>query len=104
MVRGMKPGAVVVDMAAETGGNVAGTLPNQDVWVGPVRIIGPLNLPSNMPVHTSEMFSKNLFNFIGPFIKDGVLTLDDTDEVLTGATLTAGGEVRHPTVKQVLGL
>ncbi|RJF71726.1 NAD(P) transhydrogenase subunit alpha [Deinococcus cavernae] len=104
MVRGMKPGAVVVDMAAETGGNVAGTLPNQDVWVGPVRLIGPVNLPSNMPVHTSEMFSKNLYNFISPFIKDGVLALDDTDEVLTGATLTAGGEVRHPTVKQVLGL
>lgn len=104
MVRGMKPGAVVVDMAAETGGNVAGTLPNQDVWVGPVRIIGPVNLPSNMPVHTSEMFSKNLFNFIGPFIKEGVLTLDDTDEVLTGATLTAGGEVKHGLVKQVLGL
>lgn len=104
MVRGMKPGAVVVDMAAETGGNVAGTLPNQDVWVGPVRIIGPVNLPSNMPVHTSEMFSKNLFNFIGPFIKDGVLTLDDTDEVLTGATLTRGGEVKHPTVRQVLGM
>lgn len=104
MVRGMKPGSVIVDMAAETGGNVAGTLPNQDVWVGPVRIIGPVNLPSNMPVHTSEMFAKNLFNFIGPFIKDGVLTLDDTDEVLTGATLTRGGEVKHGTVKQVLGL
>lgn len=104
MVRGMKPGAVVVDMAAETGGNVAGTLPNQDVWVGGVRIIGPVNLPSNMPVHASEMFSKNLFNFIGPFIKDGALTLDDTDEVLTGATLTANGEVKHPGVKQALGL
>lgn len=104
MVRGMKPGAVVVDMAAETGGNVAGTKPNQDVWVGAVRIIGPVNLPSNMPVHASEMFAKNLNNFIGPFIKDGELVLDDTDEVLTGATLTANGEVKHPTVKQVLGL
>ncbi|WP_135227748.1 NAD(P) transhydrogenase subunit alpha [Deinococcus fonticola] len=104
MVRGMKPGAVVVDMAAETGGNVAGTLPNQDVWAGGVRIIGPVNLPSNMPVHTSEMFSKNLYNFISPFIKDGVLALDDTDEVLTGATLTANGEVKHPGVRQALGL
>ena len=69
-----------------------------------MRIIGPVNLPSNMPVHASEMFSKNLFNFIGPFIKDGALTLDDTDEVLTGATLTANGEVKHPGVKQALGL
>lgn len=104
MVRGMKAGAVVVDMAAETGGNVAGTVPNQEVQVGGVRIIGPVNLPSNMPVSSSEMFAKNLFNFIGPFIKDGVLTLDDTDEVLTGATLTANGEVKHAGVKQVLGL
>ncbi|WP_028305679.1 NAD(P) transhydrogenase subunit alpha [Deinococcus ficus] len=104
MVRGMKTGAVVVDMAAETGGNVAGTVPNQEVQVGGVRIIGPVNLPSNMPVSSSEMFAKNLFNFIGPFIKDGVLTLDDTDEVLTGATLTANGEVKHAGVKQVLGL
>lgn len=104
MVRGMKAGAVVVDMAAETGGNVSGTVPNQEVQVGGVRIIGPVNLPSNMPVSSSEMFAKNLFNFIGPFIKDGVLTLDDTDEVLTGATLTANGEVKHAGVKQVLGL
>ena len=104
MVRGMKDGAVVVDMAAETGGNVAGTVPNQEVMVGSVRLIGPVNLPSNMPVSSSEMFAKNLFNFIGPFIKDGVLTLDDTDEVLTGATLTANGEVKHASVKQVLGL
>lgn len=104
MVRGMKDGAVVVDMAAETGGNVAGTVPNQEVQVGGVRIIGPVNLPSNMPVSSSEMFARNLFNFIGPFIKDGVLTLDDTDEVLTGATLTANGEVKHAGVKQVLGL
>ena len=104
MVRGMKDGAVVVDMAAETGGNVSGTVPNQEVQVGGVRIIGPVNLPSNMPVSSSEMFAKNLFNFIGPFIKDGVLTLDDTDEVLTGATLTANGEVKHAGVKQVLGL
>ena len=104
MVRGMKDGAVVVDMAAETGGNVAGTVPNQEVMVGGVRLIGPVNLPSNMPVSSSEMFAKNLLNFIGPFIKDGVLTLDDTDEVLTGATLTANGELKHAGVKQVLGL
>ncbi|ASN80422.1 NAD(P) transhydrogenase subunit alpha [Deinococcus ficus] len=104
MVRGMKAGAVVVDMAAETGGNVSGTVPNQEVQVGGVRIIGPVNLPSNMPVSSSEMFARNLFNFIGPFIKDGVLTLDDTDEVLTGATFTANGEVKHAGVKQVLGL
>lgn len=104
MVSGMKPGSVVVDMAAETGGNVAGTRAGEEVEAGPVRIIGPVNLPSRMPVHASEMFSKNLLNFIGPSIQGGVLTLAGDDEVLQGATLTHAGEVRHPGVRQVLGL
>ena len=104
MVQAMKAGAVVVDMAAESGGNVAGTRPNEQVSVGPVRIIGPVNLPSNMPVSASEMFAKNLFNFIGPSIRDGVLSLDWQDEVLAGTALTHAGEVRHAGVRQVLGL
>jgi len=104
MVAGMKQGAVVVDMAAETGGNVAGTAAGQNVQVGPALIIGPTHLPSRMAVHASEMFSKNLFNFIGGMIKDGQMTLDWQDEVLAGACLTHAGEVRHAMVKQVLGL
>eukprot|EP00825_Cyclidium_porcatum_P048105 TRINITY_DN7964_c0_g1_i2.p2 TRINITY_DN7964_c0_g1~~TRINITY_DN7964_c0_g1_i2.p2 ORF type:complete len:312 (-),score=36.76 TRINITY_DN7964_c0_g1_i2:501-1436(-) len=104
MVAGMKQGAVVVDMAAETGGNVAGTVAGQNVQVGPALIIGPTHLPSRMAVHSSEMFSKNLFNFIGGMIKDGQMTLDWQDEVLAGACLTHAGEVRHAMVKQVLGL
>lgn len=104
MVRGMKQGAVVVDMAAEGGGNVEGTVAGQQVQVGPALIIGPTHLPSRMSVHASEMYAKNLYNFIGPMIKDGNLTLDWEDEVLAGAALTRDGQVPHPTVKQVLGI
>ena len=104
MVARMKPGAVVVDMAAETGGNVEGTVAGEKVWINDVLVIGPVNIPSRMPVHASEMYAKNLFNFISPFIKDGALALDWEDEVMAGACLTHAGEVRHAGVKQVLGL
>ena len=104
MVARMKNGAVVVDMAAETGGNVAGTRPGETVERGGVTLIGPANLPSRMPVHASEMYSKNLFNFISPFIKDGQLNLDWADEVVTGACLTHDGQVRNEGVKKALGL
>lgn len=104
MVGGMKPGAVVVDMAAESGGNVAGTVSGQVVQVGNATLIGPVNIPSRMPVHASEMYAKNLYNFLSPFVKEGVLTMDWNDEVIAGACLTHGGEVRHEGVKKVLGL
>jgi NAD(P) transhydrogenase subunit alpha len=104
MVARMKPGSVVVDMAAETGGNVAGTVAGEKTWVGEVLIIGPTHIPSRMPVHASEMYAKNLFNFISPFIKDGALALDWEDEVLSGACLTHAGELRHAGVKAALGL
>lgn len=104
MVAGMKQGAVVVDMAAESGGNVAGTVAGQNVQAGPALIVGPTHLPSRMAVHASEMFAKNLFNFIGGMIKDGQLNLDWEDEVLSGACLTHDGVVKHAGVKQVLGL
>ena len=104
MVAGMKPGAVVVDMAAESGGNVAGTVAGEVVQVGNAMIIGPTNIPSRMPVHASEMYAKNLYNFLSPFVKDGALALDWSDEVIKGACLTHGGEVCHEGVKKVLGL
>ena len=104
MVARMKPGSVVVDMAAETGGNVAGTQAGEKTLVGETLVIGPVNIPSRMPVHASEMYAKNLYNFISPFIKDGVLGLDWEDEVLAGACLTHAGEIRHAGVKAALGL
>jgi NAD(P) transhydrogenase subunit alpha len=104
MIARMKPGAVVVDMAAESGGNVEGTVAGEKVWINDVLIIGPRNIPSRMPVHASEMYARNLFNFISPFIQDGALALDWEDEVVAGSCLTHAGEVRHAGVKQVLGL
>ena len=104
MVAAMKPGAIVVDMAAETGGNVAGTVAGKETRVGPAHVVGPVNLPSRMPVHTSEIISKNLFNFLAPMLSEGLLKLDWDDEVIAGTALTHAGEVKHPVVKQVLGL
>lgn len=103
MVMGMKPGAVVVDMAAENGGNVFGTVAGKEVRVGGAHVVGPVNLPSRMPVHTSEMLAKNLLNFLTPMMRDGQLTLDFTDDVVAGTVMTHGGEVRHPMVRKVLG-
>jgi len=100
----MKPGAVVVDMAAETGGNVEGTVAGEKTWVGDVLVIGPTHIQSRMPIHASEMYAKNLYNFISPFIKEGVLTLDWEDEVMSGCALTHAGEIRHAGVREVLGL
>jgi len=104
MVARMKLGAVVVDMAAESGGNVAGTVAGETVQQGPATIVGPANLPSRMAAHSSEMFSRNLFNFVSPMIKDGALAIDWSDEVIAGTCLTHETEVRHAGVKQALGL
>jgi NAD(P) transhydrogenase subunit alpha len=102
MVRGMKQGAVIVDMAADAGGNVAGSLPGKTVVVHGVSIVGAVNLPSRMPVHDSEMYARNLFNFISPFIKDGELQLDWNDEILAGSVFTHEGQIRHEGAKKVL--
>ena len=104
MVKAMRPGAVVVDMAAEQGGNVAGTVAGEEVRVGSAHVVGPVNLPSRMPAHTSEMFAKNLFNFTAPMLVDGAITIDTTDEVIAGTALTLDGAVVNPLVRQVLGL
>ncbi|MCW3157307.1 NAD(P) transhydrogenase subunit alpha [Micropruina sonneratiae] len=104
MVNAMRPGAVVVDMAAEQGGNVYGTVAGSEVRVGPAHIVGPVNLPSRMPVHTSEMFAKNLYNFTAPMVTDGSLAIDLTDEVIAGTALTLDGAVASPLVARVLGL
>ncbi|MCL2831065.1 MAG: NAD(P) transhydrogenase subunit alpha [Betaproteobacteria bacterium] len=100
----MKPGAVIVDMAAESGGNVEGAIAGQTQNLGGVMLIGPNHLPSRMPVHASEMYAKNLFNFLSPCIRDGEWNPDWEDEIIAGACLTHAGEVRHEGVKRILGL
>ena len=103
MVGRMKYGAIIVDMAAESGGNCELTQPGQHVVANDVNIHGPLNLPSRMPTHASELYAKNLYNFLSPWIKDGKLEFDWSDEVLAGTVLCRDGATVHATVKQVLG-
>jgi len=102
MVARMKPGAVIVDMAADVGGNVVGTRPGETVVKGGVSIVGTINLASRMPVHASEMYARNLFNFLSPIIKDGELALDWNDEILAASVFTHEGQIRHEGVRKAL--
>lgn len=96
MAQSMKPGAVIVDLAAESGGNCALTKPGERVEVGGVSILGPLNLPSRLSFHSSQLYAKNLQNFLGLLIdKNGVLTTNYADEILTASILVTNGEVRY---------
>ena len=104
MVEKMRPGSVIVDLAAETGGNCELTEPGKTVVKHGVTIAGPLNIASGMPFHASEMYAKNLFNLVSPFIKDGVLTLDFEDEVIKGCVYTRDGQVMHEPSKKALGI
>jgi len=104
MVEGMRAGAVLVDLAAESGGNCELTKPGETYEHGAVTIIGPLNMPSMGAIHASEMYAKNLFNFASLMIKDGTLNLDWTDELIAKTCLTHAGEIKHePTKKLVDG-
>lgn len=103
MVGRMKYGAIIVDMAAESGGNCELTQPGEHVIANDVNIHGPLNLPSRMPTHASELYAKNLYNFLSPWIKDGNLAFDWEDEVLAGTVLCRDGATVHSVVKQVMG-
>lgn len=102
MVRGMKSGAVIVDLAAETGGNCALTTPGETIQVGDVVIHGPLNVPSSMAEHASEMYAKNLQNFLGLMLKDGALTLNWDDEILARSVVTHAGEIKHEPTRQMI--
>jgi NAD(P) transhydrogenase subunit alpha len=104
MLGRMKKGAIVVDMAADSGGNVAGSRPGETVLVDGVTIVGTANLASRMPVHASEMYARNLYNFLSPFIKNGELALDWNDEILAGSCLTHEGKIRHEGVRKALEL
>ena len=93
MVRDMKPGAVIVDLAAETGGNCALTKPGERVQVGGVLIDGPLNLPSSMPTHASQLYSRNISNLLLHLVRDGELYLDFDDVITKGCCVTYDGKV-----------
>ena len=99
MLTAMKPGSVVVDLAAESGGNVEGTVAGDDLVVdvpeGAVRLVGMKDAASTMPVDASRLYAKNVTNLLLLMTKDGVVTPDFDDEVVAGTCLTKAGEVRH---------
>jgi NAD(P) transhydrogenase subunit alpha len=93
---------VIVDLAAETGGNCALTRPGERVEHRGVVVYGPVNVPAMLPVHASDQYARNVFNFISPFLKDGELALDWEDEVLAGSALTRDGAVVNEAVRAAL--
>ncbi len=104
MVKGMMPGSVIVDLAAERGGNCELTKADQEVVVHGVTILGPSNLASSVPFHASQMFAKNVVTFLKELTKDGALALDMENEVHRDTLLTRNGEVVQPRVRDLLGL
>ena len=100
----MRAGSVIVDIAAERGGNCELTRPGEEADEDGVTILGPLNLPSTIPVHASQMYARNIQTFLLHMVKEGQLTLDREDEIVAGTLLTQGGEVVHPRVRELLGL
>jgi H+-translocating NAD(P) transhydrogenase subunit alpha len=99
-VRQMPPGAVIVDMAAEAGGNCELTVPGEVVQHHGVTIIGLLNLPATIPFHASQMYSKNIENLLALLIsKDGQLSYNFEDDIVKGTVITMGGEVVHEATK-----
>jgi NAD(P) transhydrogenase subunit alpha len=95
-VQGMKPGSIIVDLAAETGGNCELTEPGADVVRNGVTIMGPVNLPSTLPLHASQMYARNVSAFLTHAAKDGRLTLDFEDPIIRDTCVTHAGEVRRP--------
>jgi NAD(P) transhydrogenase subunit alpha len=98
-VRAMRPGSVIVDLAAEKGGNCACTQADRETVVQGVRILGPTNLPSDLAVNASAMYAKNLTTFLALIVREGKLSLDLGDEVVRGAMLTHAGEITNEAVK-----
>jgi len=104
MVHGMSEGAVIVDMAADSGGNCELSKPGEDVRVGGVTVVGLTNPPSSMPTHASFLYARNIANFLGLVVKDGELTPDFDDEIVAGTCVVRAGKVVHPATAEALGL
>jgi len=104
MVASMKPGSVIVDMAAEMGGNVEGTEPGKEIVRHGVKIIGLTNLPATMPGSATQMYAKNIQTLIKHLVKDGEINVDLDDEITKGATITHGGRVVNEATARVLGI
>jgi len=104
MVAGMSPGSVIVDLAAERGGNCELTKPGETIVAHGVTIHGPENLSSTVPYHASQMYAKNVATFLLHLVKKGELTLDMNDEITKETMMTKHGEVVQPRIREALGL
>jgi NAD(P) transhydrogenase subunit alpha len=102
MVQGLRPGTVIVDLAAERGGNCALTQPGKTVESGGVLILGPQNLPSELPVHSSQLYSRNLTTYLTHLVKQGTLRLEEEDEIVRETLVARDGNVVHPMVLRAL--
>jgi NAD(P) transhydrogenase subunit alpha len=101
-VEGMKAGSVIIDLAAEGGGNCEYTQPGETVRIGQVTIVGPLNVPSMLGEHASELYAKNQLNLIELFLKDKSISLDWNDEIIAKTALTHAGEIRNEAARKAV--
>ncbi|MBB5787473.1 NAD(P) transhydrogenase subunit alpha [Jiangella mangrovi] len=101
-VEAMKPGSVVVDLAAETGGNVEGSVAGEELHLGNALVWGARNVPSQLPVHASRLFAANVVNLVLLMTADGKVTPDFADEIVDGAAVTHDGVVRHAPTRELL--
>jgi proton-translocating NAD(P)+ transhydrogenase subunit alpha len=104
-VRGMRPGSVIVDLAGDSGGNCELTRAGETVLENGVKIIAPLNLPSELATHASQLYAKNVENLLGLLVTDeGELSLDFEDEIVAGACITHAGEIRNERAREAAGI
>jgi H+-translocating NAD(P) transhydrogenase subunit alpha len=104
MINQMKPGSVIVDLAAEQGGNCAFTEPGKIISHEGVTIIGSLNLPASVPVNASQTYAKNLLTLLQLLVKDGNLALNFEDDIIDGACVAHAGEIRDRRVREALSI
>jgi NAD(P) transhydrogenase subunit alpha len=104
MVKGMAPGSVILDMAAERGGNCELTHPGETYVAGGVTLIGPINLASGVPYHASQVYARNLTAFLANLVKDGKVRSAESDDIIRDTLVTQGGEVVNARVRESLGM
>ncbi|MCK5346215.1 MAG: NAD(P)(+) transhydrogenase (Re/Si-specific) subunit alpha, partial [Candidatus Heimdallarchaeota archaeon] len=102
MVKSMNKGSVIVDLAAEQGGNCALTKKGEVFEVHGIKILGTLDLPAKVPVHASQMYAQNMNNFLQGIIKDGALNINLEDEVVAGCLVTHEGKIHHNATAELL--
>jgi NAD(P) transhydrogenase subunit alpha len=102
MVHAMAPGSVIVDLAAESGGNCELSKPGEEIDVDGVIVHGVRNLPSSMPFHASFLYSRNIAELLGILVHDGAFAPDFDDEIIAGTCVTFAGEVRNEPTRKLL--